>query len=76
MGILTKRARQLLQLMADGEELVWSGRDVWVGLDRTNTAMVYRFMRRMWISLDNTCSYDDDYMIFYISPRGLEVLNK
>jgi len=66
--------RQLLEMMRDGEELVWAGREVWVGLERTNTAMVYRLLRLMWISQDSTMHQDDDYMTFYINERGLAAL--
>lgn len=70
---MTPRMRQLLEMMKAGEELVWAGGDVWVGLERTNVEMVYRLMRRIWISEDNMQS-GDEYMIFHINEWGLAAL--
>jgi len=61
--------------MADGEELVESGREVWVGLERTNYQTVNHFHRQMWVSSDETSSGEiGKYEVYYISPRGKSAL--
>lgn len=69
----TKRQAELLQLMADGEEMVESGREVWIGLERTNYQTANLFHVLMWVSSDEQSS-DKNYRVFYISERGLAAL--
>jgi hypothetical protein len=53
MIILTKRQKQLLEMMRDGEEMVIYGRDVWVGDERTSPKIWKFFIEHILISGDS-----------------------
>ncbi|NIN00503.1 MAG: hypothetical protein GTO24_21195 [candidate division Zixibacteria bacterium] len=58
------------------EDMVVSGREVWIGLERTNHRTAYLFHIHMWVSMDETSSQEiGEYEVYYISPRGLAALD-
>jgi len=69
--MLTKRQAELLQIMADGEEMVECGKEVWVGLERTNYQTAYFFHRNMFVSGDWG---DDEYRAYEINEDGRDAL--
>lgn len=69
--MLTKRQRELLEILKGGDEaLVYDkGAGWWVGLERTSGRTAYWFIRNMLVSED---SYSEDH--FYINRTGTEAL--
>lgn len=50
---MTPKQQQILQMLVDGEDMYWDeGPLVYIGNMRTNTAMIYGMIRRMWIKQD------------------------
>ena len=74
--MLTRREAHLLQMMDDGEEMVQEGRCVYVGLERTSPAIVFRWLRRMWISEDSYQHTEGNYYIYGINQRGKKALEE
>lgn len=71
--MMTPRQRELLQMLVDEEDIYWDGGPIaYVGLTRTNAAMMYRLLRRMWIKQDEQ-SHDSPY--WTISCTGREALS-
>ena len=67
---MTPRQREILQMLVDGENILWDGgRVAYAGITRTSVAMVYRLIRRMWIREDEEGS---NYWI--ITERGKDAL--
>lgn len=64
----TPRELEILQMLADGEDLYWDGgREAWAGTQRTSVEMVYRLIRKMWIKQDGQ-SAEESYWL--ITERG------
>ncbi len=69
---MTPRQREILQILADGDNIIWDGgRVAYAGITRTSVAMIYRLILRMWIKEGERGS---DYWI--ITERGREALLK
>ena len=72
--MMTPRQREILQMLVDEEDIFWDGgREVWIGIERTNVAMIYRLLNRMWIKQDSQ-SLNSPYWM--ITHRGREALQK
>ncbi len=69
---MTPRQREILQMLVDGENILWDGgRVAYAGLTRTSVAMIYRLIRRMWIRED---SISTDY--WEITETGRQALKE
>lgn len=69
---MTPRQLEILQMLEDGDNILWDGgRVAHAGLTRTNIAMIYRLIRRMWIREDEEGS---NYWI--ITERGRQALKE
>lgn len=67
---MTPRQREILQMLVDGENILWDGgRVAYAGITRTSVAMIYRLIRRMWIRED---SISTDY--WEITETGRQAL--
>jgi hypothetical protein len=69
---LTKREKQMLSLMKDGEEMFVSGMNVWVGEVRTNYKLFLSLLRLCAIRKDCETT-NAEY--WEINETGLSLLN-
>ena len=55
---LTPREREILQILADGDNIIWDGgRVAYAGNSRTSIELVYRLIRYMFIREDEDSNY-------------------